>query len=301
MLALAAVLSCSKQHEPAIVPEAVDAVFTVGTEGPMTKAYSDGTTATELTVAVYRYEGGSAQDNLIYLENVSKQAAINISTTVSLKLIKGESYEIVFWAQKPGAGFYTFDTAAKKITVKETGLANDEGRDAFYKVYTTGKVSSAITETVKLRRPFAQINVLTTLEDWQAAVDNKITFAGSSMTVTAPTVLNVIDGSVSSPKAYTLEKNSIVSDNPNVPGYASTHKYVAMDYILAGAAKAVSDVRFDVYKSGTDTPLNTWNVATVPYQRNYRTNIVGDIFSVDGTFNVIIVPEYETPDYKQDI
>ncbi len=301
LAALSALAACSKQAVEQPAPEVVDASFTISTQAPATKAFSDGTTATELTVAVYRYEGDYTADKLIYLENVSKKTTINLKTSVTLKLIKGESYEIVFWAQKPGSAFYTFDTAAKTITASTAGDANDESRDAFYKVYSTGKVNAAITETVELRRPFAQINVLTTNEDWQAALDNKITFAGSAMQVKAPTVLNVISGATSAPKAYAFSVKAIQSDAPNVPGYTATHKYIAMNYILAGTAKEVTDVSFDVFKSGSDAPLNTYNVTSVPYQRNYRTNIVGDIFSVDGKFNVIIVPEYETPDYTQNL
>jgi hypothetical protein len=300
-MVLVALAACSKQPETLPASEQVEATFTVSAQAPATKAFSDGTTATELVVAAYRYEGGTTADKLLYLENVSRTTTINLTTTVTLKLIKGESYEIVFWAQKPGNAYYTIDTAAKTVTVANTGNANDEARDAFYKVYSTGKVTAAITETVELRRPFAQINVLTTNEDWQAAVDNKVTFAGSSMSVKAPTVMDLISGAASVPKTYTFSKKDIVSASPNVPGYTDTHKYIAMNYILAGTAKAVETVSFSVFKTNLDEALYTWNVTSVPFQRNYRTNIVGDIFSVDGQFNVTIVPEYAEPDYTQNL
>ncbi|MBQ9720746.1 MAG: hypothetical protein IJV64_08640 [Oscillospiraceae bacterium] len=301
ILALAALTlaGCNKVSSGAGADgEALDAVFTVSTESPAaaTKAYSDGSTADELVVAVYRYEGGTAPANLIYLPAVSKTVPIATSTTVHLSLIRGERYEIVFWAQKSGNGFYTFDPAARKITVNPAGPANDETRDAFYAKYSTGVVSAALNETVSLKRPFAQINVLTTNADWQAALDSQIAFAGSSMSLTAPTVLDLISGGVSEPKAWTLSRAAIVSASPNVGTYAATHKYIAMNYILAAPESVNAAVTFSVYKTGSDAALNTRTVSNVPYRRNYRTNIVGEVFSVDGQFNVVIVPAYATPD-----
>ena len=300
LLALAALslaAGCNKVSSGADA-QALEAVFTVSTEIPAaaTKAYSDGTTVDELVVAVYRYEGGTAPANLIYLPAVSKTVPIATSTTVHLSLIRGERYEIVFWAQKSDNGFYTFDTAARKITVDPAGPANDETRDAFYARYSTGTVSAALNETVSLQRPFAQINVLTTHDDWQAALDSQVSFAGSSMSLTAPTVLDVIGSGVSEPKAWTLARAAIVSASPNVGTYAATHMYIAMNYILAAPESANADVSVGIFKTDSDAALNTVNVSSVPYRRNYRTNIVGDIFSVDGQFNVVIVPAYAAPD-----
>lgn len=45
----------------------------------------------------------------------------------------------------------------------------------------------------------------------------------------------------------------------------------------------------------------TREVTNVPVRRNYRTQIVGNVFTDEGTFNVTIVPTYETPDYDKNL
>ena len=276
----------------------VDASFSVSLEGLQTKAYSDGTLATKLQVLVYNSKG--------YLENVSKlNETINISTTVNLKLVKGETYDIVFWAQDPTCTAYTIDKTNAKLTVTTNGtdvFANDEKRDAFWNAITFGPVEGPINQTVELRRPFAQINVLDNIDDWNAAVDNSINFTGSSMKVKAPNALDLKSGTASGEEEYTFNVKTIAPDTDSAYPILSKdntqlYKYIAMNYILAGE-KALQNVNFGVYRDNETDALYSTDVPNVPYQRNFRTIIIGNIFAVDGVFNVIIVPEYETPDYN---
>ena len=285
MLVLAA--SCSKENTAA--DDTFDATFSVNLENIQTKAvFSDGTSATQLQVLVYC---GNE-----YLPNVSQTSlTINMRTTVTLKLVKGKTYDIVFWAQN-AAGPYAIAPEAATMTVTATGAANDENRDAFYRLYNTGKVTGPIEETIELRRPFAQINVFTTEADYNAAKDSKVNFTESGMKVTAPTVLNLLNGEVSEPKEYVFTHAAInVDETTKIAGY----KYIAMNYILASVGGDNTKVDFSVW---TDSPAVLLNddlsVANVPYKRNFRTNIMGNIFSVDGKFNVVIVPAYETPDFE---
>jgi hypothetical protein len=290
-LCLAALLilsACGKVAEP-VADETVESTFEINLAQTDTKAFSDGLSATSLSVFVYSVRDGAYK----YLPSVSLPSeSISGSTRVTLRLVKGESYHIVFWAQHP-EGPYTLDPASGTMTVSPSGPANAELRDAFYKTWD-GKVTAGFNERVELRRPFAQINVLTTAADWQAAVDNEIAFSGSSMKVTAPTVLDLHTGAASVPVEYDLTVAAMTVDNPNVPGYEENYKYIAMNYILAGD-RATGKVAFSVYRGDATEPLYSYEVRNVPYQRNYRTNIIGDIFSVNGVFNIVIVPEYETP------
>ena len=285
MLLLAA--GCNKVN-PAM-DDTYDATFSVNLEQvARTKAFSDGASAKQLQVLVYC--------NSEYLPNVSKSGLTfdnNLRATVTLKLIKGKTYDIAFWAQNASAP-YTIDPAAAKMTVTTTGAANDETRDAFYRLYNTGKVTGPIEETIELRRPFAQINVFSAEADYNAALDNKVNFTESGMKVTAPSVLNLLTGVASEPKEYIFNHAAIdVNETTAITGY----KYIAMNYVLASEGGDNTKVEFSVW---TDSPAVLLNqdlkVDNAPYKRNYKTNIMGNIFSVDGKFNVIIVPEYYKPD-----
>lgn len=272
----------------------VDAAFWVNLETQPTKAFSDGTLATELQVFVYSASKGFLP-TLSYVagSDISGHGALVIegSASVNLKLVKGESYQIVFWAQKAGAP-YTVDAREGTMTVTATGAANDASRDAFYKLYSTGVVGDAISQDILLKRPLAQINVFAPADDFAAAVASDVSFGGSSMTLTAPSRLNLLTGAVSAPVAYSFAKASI--DPSEVTGLAG-YKYVAMNYVLCGTSGTL-DVGFSVYQEGSAAPVNSRSVPNVPFKANYRTNIVGNVFSVDGQFSVSIVPAYDTPD-----
>ena len=292
LLAAAATLMFAASCNKEVAEETYEATFRVNLEQAQTKAtvFSDGHSATKLQVLVYSTTDG-------YLPSVSLLTEeIHMTREVNLKLVKGKTYEIVFWAQNE-AGPYTINPAAATMTVTTVGKANDEARDAFYKLYNTGKVTGPINETIELRRPFAQINVYTTNADFEAAKANNVKFTESSMKITAPTVLNLRTGDVSTPVEYNLTNAPMdVDATPAIDGY----KYIAMNYVLAATRESgnpeLTTVKFGVYTDDTPNPaalLNECSVANVPYQRNYRTNIMGDIFSVNGKFNVIIIPEYD--------
>lgn len=285
-------------------PNEVAVSFNVGLDGLKTKAnanYSTGTHATTLEVLVYKQE----TSGLKLLPNVSQTitgAFANEALTqqVSVKLVKGVTYNVVFWASDPTCRAYTLDKANAKITVAPGTAdvpvdANDESRDAFFGSTGNMAVTTAFSKDVELKRPFAQINVLDRIADWNTALDNAIVFTGSTMTVEAPTVLDLVEGAASEPAPYVFGVTMPDVDNPNIAGYeddadGAHYKYIAMNYILAGE-KATADVAFAVYNNGSE--LYDFEVPAAPYQRNYRTIIVGDIFSVDGVFNVKIVPAYD--------
>ena len=91
------------------------------------------------------------------LEDLTGTQEINISTTVELKLTTGNTYTVAFWADSEDAP-YTVDFEAKSVSVDYAGVkSNDENLDAFYAWYTF-TVTGTQTETVDLKRPFAQLN-----------------------------------------------------------------------------------------------------------------------------------------------
>ena len=282
-------LAAGCQREQSVKEEgpAVDVAFNVSLKGLQTKAFSDGTQAKDLYVAVY----ANRTEGPVHMESISTDLtgafADGLTTTVKLRLVRGENYDVVFWAQAPNAP-YTLDKTAGTLTVATEGQANDELRDAFYGVWTGTPV--ATPQDVTLTRPFAQINVLTTADDWAALQASGIPFAGSSMKFTAPTVLKLTTGKAETPKEYNFAFNAIDPDAVNIPGYDG-YKYVAMNYVLADD-RLTQDLQFSIYR-GEQDPLGEFNVPSVPYQRNYRTNIWGDIFTIEGEFHVTIDPAYE--------
>jgi hypothetical protein len=303
ILAAAAVLSAAScQRETQMAREQgglVDVTFQVGLQGLQTKAFSDGASATTLDVYVY----SARTDGDVLLPNLTQQkenAFQNLTAQVTMKLVRGENYKIVFWAHAPQSP-YTVDPDKATITVSDAGAtpapaANDELRDAFLGKFE-GAVTTAVSASVELTRPFAQLNVLTTDADWDAAIANGITFAGSSMKLTAPSEMNLLTGKVSKEVAMEFAMAPI-TEAVNIPQYETGYKWIAMNYILAADTKTLigeanKPFTFAVYREGQADLLFEQNLATIPVQRNYRTIIVGDVFCVDGSFTVSIVPDYD--------
>ena len=291
ILAVATLFAASCQRELAPVEgEGLSTVtFNVSVPALATKAYSDGKTATTLQYAVYKVAG----EQLTLLPNLTViNGEIDKTATVDLQLTTGNTYSVIFWAAEEDAP-YTVDFANKTMTVDYTNVvSNDENLDAFYK-YHTFTVSGAQTETVELKRPFAQLNIGTA--DYEAS--EKAGYIPTKSSVTVENVyetLNLATGEVSDEVEVVFAENAIPSDQTfPVEG----NDYLAMNYLLVGAQKEVVDLTF-TYTDGSNAKTRT--VGSVPVQRNYRTNIYGNILTSDVDVNVDIEPDFDEPSHDNE-
>ncbi len=306
MLALAAMLltvsSCQKDgvDEPekgkvTTVQLAVELPDGINARAPKAngpkRVYADGTTATKLQYAVY--EKGSATPLAIIDGNKDLgEKAINLKTTVQLQLVTGKTYDIVFWAAANDAP-YTFDQTTQRVTVNYDGMkANDESLDAFFRCYTY-TAGTDVENPIKLYRPFSQLNVGT--KDLAAAKASgfKAENAQTEVKVTGIyNTLNLVTGAVTGDAERTFSLNAIpTGETFPKAGY----DYLSMDYMLVAADKANVDVAWTI--SDGSMTINR-NFANVPVQRNYRTNIYGNLLTSTTDFNVEIEPNFNKPDYE---
>ena len=277
--------SCSSDMEPSMGGE-VPVSFAINLGDDIdSRTISDGLKANTLKFAVF--ENGTEITALAKEVPVADKKA-----TVTTRLVKGHTYSFVFWAQNSACTAYN-TTDMKAIKVDYAANCNDETRDAFYKM-DSFTVTQAFEKTEVLTRPFAQINFLASDAAGVVGVDAY----KSMVTVTGvPTTLNTLDGTVAGSTDVTFDYATI--PNETLAGYES-YKYVAMNYILAATDKEVKNEVVLTVNDGTQD-VNTVTVANCPVQRNYRTNIFGSLFTVDGKFNIIIDPIYNTPDYEVDL
>ena len=268
--------SCSSDMEPTMGGE-VPVSFAINLGDDIdSRTISDGLKANTLKFAVF--ENGTEITGLAQtVEVANKQATINT------KLVKGHTYTFVFWAQNSACTAYN-TSDMKAITVNYTANCNDESRDAFYKM-DSFTVTEAFEKTEVLTRPFAQINFLADDAAGVVGVDayqSKVTVTG------VPTTLNTLDGTVAGSTDVTFALATI--PNETLAGY-ETYKYVAMNYILAATDKEMKNEVVLTVNDGT-ADVNTVTVANCPVQRNYRTNIFGSLFTLEGKFNIEIDPIY---------
>lgn len=300
--------SCTQKEITPITPtgEEVSVSFSAaipGTEAA-TRAYSDGSTAKILTYYVYDEDTTPAT----LLTTVSGTATFNtdLKANVELRLVSGKSYSVVFWADKYGLmkadktpntdNPYSYSTKDKAITIDYNGIeAQDENRDAFFAYRESFTVTNTINEPITLRRPFAQINVGTS--DYDDAKDAGLLVDRSSMTVSGIySTIDLSNGELSGQTDVTFTTAAIPGEGETFPVEANpAYKYLGMNYVLVAAEKTVIDVKFTCGAESREIPEMTF--ASVPVQRNYRTNIYGALITDPVNFNVSIDPEYETPDH----
>ena len=272
--------SCSSDMEPTMGGE-TPVSFSVSLGDDIdSRTISDGLKANTLKFAVF--ENGTEIPKLAQTVDVVDKKA-----TVTTRLVKGHTYSFVFWAQNSACTAYnTSDMSAIKVDYTSVNC-NDETRDAFYKM-DSFTVSEAFEKEEVLTRPFAQINFLASDAAGVVNVDQY----QSQVTVTGvPTTLNTLDGTVTDPTEVTTYAYTTIPKE-TLEGY-ETYKYVAMNYVLAATNKEMKTEVALTVKDEKGAEVNTVTVANCPVQRNYRTNIFGDLFTLQGKFNITIDPIYQ--------
>ena len=267
---------------------------------------SDGTAATKLYVAVY-----NANNELI--KPISKigvegsEGTVTVSgkaATVNFQLVKGQTYNFIFWAQNPNAtdGAVVFNPTTGKVAVDYSKItANDESLDAFTAHVNDLTVTGAAQQSVTLKRPWAQVNYGSAQADWDAAVAAGITVAKSKVTLNnVYTTLNALNGEVEGEATTTdvvLAANAIpASATParTLTVSNTDYKYIGLNYLLVGNEGQQSLIKADLEIQKADgTVINTLAFSNVPVQRNYRTNIVGNLLTSQAQFNITLDPNYE--------
>ena len=300
LIALSATLlmaSCAKEQ---LLPQEsgseASVSFMLGLQNSLqTKTIGDGTGANMLVYAVFDSNGEK-----VIIDKVAKKVSFPAVETITLA--KGQSYKIAFWAQNDATSAYTISDEMVVSVDYGGARGNDETRDAFFKTVDLTVTGDAQID-VELTRPFAQLNVGVTQNDWDAATASGVSISTSKAVVKeAASSLNLINGKVSVPVDVTFDFGPIPTDPLSVDldgdGTAETYKYLSMNYILpfeattGESSTTLSDLEFTFRpEAGNDITL-TQGLDAVPVQRNWRTNIIGQILSGDLSFNISIDPGF---------
>lgn len=290
-------VSCNKE-QVAEVPDGqmVDVTFTAALPGEMaTKAIGDGQTAKTLYVSVYENDDAKTK-----LELDKTATFTDLKTQVTFSLVKGKTYNFVFWAQAAEGAPYDV-TDLKNIKISYEGAeANDEKRDAFYATRKELKVNGALTETIKLYRPFAQVNFGTA--DYDAAVAAGVKPVKSVFTATdVATIFDTFEAEGKEAKDVVTFTESALPGETLVTK-AGDYKWMTMNYILPMGkqdAKHISNVTAEfIPETGITVKASS---PQTPVQNNYRTNILGNLLTSQVIFNIEIVPIFNEPDNDIDL
>ena len=287
ILIAAAVLltaSCAKEDISSSVGGGeVEMTFTVDLQNLGSRAIGDYGTGSEVnTLRVFVYDGETHLPDL----NRTEPIVVGNTTTVSLPLIKGMTYNIVFWADRDG--YYTYDPATKSISIDySTVTANEEWRDAFCKYVAAIDPATAKAEDrdIVLTRPFAQLNAVTS--DLDKIGKSGVTLSTSTVTLDTYSTLNLATGEVS----------GLTEDVTLVAGNILPNGHLSMNYLLAPAEGYTTDIVLTIENNKNIDFGASYHY--VPLKRNYRTNILGNLLTSETDFNVTIDPAFGVPDIEE--
>jgi len=277
-----------------------------------------GNKANTLIWALYEKDKKDANNNPIKLDCGLVQGEKNEETgkhefTAEISMVKGLTYNVLFFAyDNSNCAFQLATTPAETnltaLTLKKDDadnfnlLANQEGYDAFVKCQEHTASGSGVPTEVTLTRPFAQVNVATTKEDLDKANKLQAVVTKSDMLIKqVPTQYNVLTGAATENADLTYAASDILKHhvaagthpNEDITVNNESYKYLTMAYVLAGETAtsdaSTHDVTFKFYRGASgDECMRTINIGHLPIQRNYRTNVIGDILTEEESFKIVI-------------
>ncbi len=272
-------------------------------DSPATKDIADGTTATKLYYQVFDSDGAPINGL-----GVQSTDLVGKSAEVNFQLVTGQTYSFIFWAQTPEEGYYTIDgtDGLKKITANYSGKnANDENFDAFFATVADRKITGPISETVALKRPFAQINIASNdkIAAGDATQEISITGAKSTLEIAKiPTVfspLAEIQLSGDTEDYITFSAADAPEEKLVVDGVE--YHYLVMGYVFAPEDGAICDIKATITVGDRTVELAK---SSTPIRRNWRTNIIGKVLTSSADFEVVVDPDPDSDGspagYKED-
>lgn len=277
-------IACAKEQVGPGEGAMVEATFSVDVPGVevSTKGLSDAASVNELVFDAFR-----SLNDTEPIEGLRQVVAVeNGRATIQVKLIKGQNYRFVFWAQKANNGYYNTDNLSNITVDYKNALANDSSLDAFFAKEEVTNVQNPISKTIILKRPFAQVNYVTKeeLSEGLYIKESQITVK-NALTSFNP-LRNKLSGAKDAQQDVTFQFNAVPTEKLLING--TEYNYLATAFILAKSdnSKDIVDVEAK-FKTNNGRSV-TVSTPGLPCQRNYRTNVIGNFMSVDGIYNVEI-------------
>lgn len=235
-----------------------------------------------------------------------------------LNLITGQKYRFVLWADHVEApdtedglaadNFYDTDAEGiglQNVTINDVKAyaGNDDQRDAFF--YSSPEdvtVTGPADYTLDLKRPFGQLNIITTdygliPEDHNGLLPAKVQLTYKNI----PTGINLLtgellttdtDGSVTTQE---VAGTAVDIAGPAVEGNDDA-KQLSFDYILAPATgqHVINELKMSFLKSDRSaTGITDYTFKSLPVQRNYRTNVSGALLTDRAGLSIEVKPDFD--------
>lgn len=262
-----------------------------------TRATGDGTTVNRCIMEIYLND-----------ELYSREIGVisDLTAKFDVRLVTSQTYKFVFWADhvastsgediKTDLHYATADLRNISMIGNYNGSSKDDTRDAFF-ANLEKLVTNAFSESVTLTRPFGQLNIKT--EDLASIPVNQKT----TLTPTAAKLSfkNLYTGINAATGDLLGELSAVTYEN--AADVVDTDGNLTVDYLFA--PKDVTKqhlVNMTLAVNSADgKQITTKDLNNIPVQRNYKTNVTGNLLTVDGKFNVTVTPAFLSPDLSEKV
>lgn len=293
--------ACAKEQVASGDGETVEMTFNVDVPETTitTKGLSDAAQVDELVFQVFLRGAKDQNKHYIYTpvpELTQTVPVVDKKATVKVSLVKGQTYSFAFWAQTSDTEYYNTDDL-RSVTMN-TGLvkANDPKMDAFFAIKNEARVTVSYSKNVILKRALAQVNFGTKKYSGRS---DELKAQKSYVTLTGvPNVFHpfmsgdsfACEGS----ETVKFNENEVISDETLSVNDAE-YSYLASVYVFAlNPNNTITDASAVVTLSNGKT--TTIKAPNAPVKRNFKTNILGDLLTVDAVWNVDVAPEFDGGD-----
>lgn len=253
----------------------------------------DGTSVNRCIMEIYL-------NDELYSRQIGAIQPDGLTAGFDIRLVTSQTYKFVFWADhvesvegdaiKTDLHYNTADLRNISMQGDYNGSGKDDTRDAFF-ASLEKLVTNAFSESVELTRPFGQLNIKT--EDLASIPDNQkdafVPVTAGLLFKNLYTGFNAATGDLlGEPTAVAYKAASAVADaNGNL----------AVDYLFApntAGGQHLVNMTLAVYNAAGEQ-ITTKDLNNIPVQRNYKTNVTGNLLTVDGKVNVMVTPAFSSP------
>ncbi len=237
---------------------------------------------------IYTQEGEFYQRQMADVET-------DLTADFTINLVPEKTYDFVFWADHSEDGesdYHYTTTSLKEITAVYTEYdGNDESRDAFFATVNQTITASESNVEAKLYRPFGQVNVSTYVKDLiESYLPTTVQVEYTSNNIA--TTFNAFDGTTDGSTDFAWQDAATVIETVAV---GETLYHLSTDYIFAPKeGQALIDFKMEFFNDGASIMTND-KFTSIPVQRNYRTNISGNLLTIGSDITVEVVPTFNEP------
>lgn len=255
----------------------------------------------------------------VYLNDAGMESPAKIGDTVvvkvdpvthkaefeDLQLVAGHTYQLIFWADcasgssDEGLTDQYYSTESFPEVSFKTGVTyagNDDSRDAFFATQSI-KVDGPKDYSVKLYRPFGQLNIIAT--DYEIVEDNFSTLLPTTVKIefaNIPSGINLLTGDLTEAVQQTLTSGPVAIANVT-PAATDGSRQLSFDYIFAPQGDdqqlVLEDFKMFFLDNAGAEKVSHYIFQNIPVKRNYQTNVSGALLTDRTGIDIEVVPEFD--------